>query len=267
MKAPFAAHTRPNPPATGHAVSRVLVDAHFRRAGYYLVRSAVPPELCATLRQKLGTELESGHDVRYDDQLRPYRVDFLVDRVPEVWNALRSELVLDVVRILLGPNVDVVLNRHNHGTINQRGYSGVRFHRDVKSWSRNLLTAVIFLDDVTEANGATRLVPTSHYLPSVEQPFHGGTWMDEVDEYAFLEDQALAVTGPVGSVLLFDATLFHATGVNSTNEERPILTLGLHASDELSVSNYGDNHQQLCGTRAHHGNALAMAGKGAGVHD
>jgi ectoine hydroxylase-related dioxygenase (phytanoyl-CoA dioxygenase family) len=61
------------------------------------------------------------------------------------------------------------------------------------------------LTDFTEANGATRLVPTSHLRPS---PEYGGDYPTIPAEMA------------KGSVLIWDGALWHGGGANRTDKRR-----------------------------------------------
>jgi ectoine hydroxylase-related dioxygenase (phytanoyl-CoA dioxygenase family) len=61
------------------------------------------------------------------------------------------------------------------------------------------------LSDFTEANGATRLVPGSHLKPN---PQYGGAYETHAAEM------------PKGSVLIWDGSLWHGGGANSTGERR-----------------------------------------------
>lgn len=76
--------------------------------------------------------------------------------------------------------------------------------------------AVIMLDDFTEANGATQLVPGSHR----HMMFLNG--LDDGGE-------PVLVTGSVGDVLLFDAAIFHGGTRNRTESTRHAL-LGCYCS-------------------------------------
>ena len=84
------------------------------------------------------------------------------------------------------------------------------FHRD---FPRHLhgyvasLNVMLVLDDFTELNGGTLVVPGTHQRP--EQP---------AAEY--LEAAAVAVECPAGSMILFDSTLWHAAGPNRSQRDR-----------------------------------------------
>jgi ectoine hydroxylase-related dioxygenase (phytanoyl-CoA dioxygenase family) len=73
-------------------------------------------------------------------------------------------------------------------------------------WTPTALVANIawMLDDFTEDNGGTRLVPGSHLVR-------------ERGDYAL--EQTIAAEGPAGSALIFDGRLVHGTGANLTKDE------------------------------------------------
>ena len=75
------------------------------------------------------------------------------------------------------------------------------------------------LDDFSDANGGTRLVPSSHldaaatpsaYAP--EQPLNMPT-----------HENTVAAEGPAGSILCFDGRIWHGTGANRTDRARHAL--------------------------------------------
>ncbi len=69
------------------------------------------------------------------------------------------------------------------------------------------------LDDFTEQSGATRIVPQSHL---------SGEYAIDGKKY----DNELLVTAPRGSVLIFDASLWHGSSYKHNDDERWALTLG-----------------------------------------
>jgi phytanoyl-CoA hydroxylase len=139
---------------------------------------------------------------------------------------------------LLGPNVVLVTNRHNHATLNNYlGTPAEGMHRDILQPTRSIITAAIYLQDSNLGNGATRIIPGSHNLPyvGVPQANGGGTWISEHEEYAGLEDQALPVPMDEGSVLLFNGSLFHGVGYNPSGQTRISMTFGFRSVDELDA--------------------------------
>jgi ectoine hydroxylase-related dioxygenase (phytanoyl-CoA dioxygenase family) len=71
------------------------------------------------------------------------------------------------------------------------------------------LNMVFFLDDFTEANGGTRVLPRSHLAANRIAP-----------DNVFTQDGTVAAEGPAGSAFLFDSRLWHGTGPNRTDAER-----------------------------------------------
>jgi hypothetical protein len=71
------------------------------------------------------------------------------------------------------------------------------------------LNIVLFLDEFTAANGATRVLPCSHLPDNRIAPDH-----------VFTQDGAVAAEGPAGSALIFDSRLWHGTGPNRTDGKR-----------------------------------------------
>lgn len=90
-----------------------------------------------------------------------------------------------------------------------------RMHRDLRSHSggyRLLINMLVMLDDFTLDNGATYVLSGSHRVAQVPE------------ERVFFE-RADRLTGPAGSIALFDANLWHAAGPNHTGVARAALTL------------------------------------------
>lgn len=114
-------------------------------------------------------------------------------------------------------NGKLVLN--SFGAFNNRSSTDANtrrgIHRDVRSWSVDFLLmvqAVVMLDEFTVENGATLLLPGSQHSPDFpgEEAFDAG---------------CLHAVAPEGSIMLFDSRMWHAAGVNLTDQPRRCLTL------------------------------------------
>jgi ectoine hydroxylase-related dioxygenase (phytanoyl-CoA dioxygenase family) len=84
------------------------------------------------------------------------------------------------------------------------------FHRDFPRYLGGYLASIntfLAIDEFTEANGATLLVPGSHQR--ADPPDH------EV-----MESVAVPATCPAGSIIVFDSTLWHAAGANHSGRDR-----------------------------------------------
>lgn len=76
------------------------------------------------------------------------------------------------------------------------------------------LAGLILLDDFTAKNGATWVLPKSHNIK------------DQPSEEYFYEN-AVQIIAPAGSVLYFNARLWHAGGENKTEEWRYAIAIGM----------------------------------------
>jgi hypothetical protein len=90
-----------------------------------------------------------------------------------------------------------------------------KVHRDVATYipGYNLrINMLVMLDDFTNENGATRILPGSHFYP--EQP-----------DDKFFDDNCITIRGKAGSIVLFNSYLWHKGGLNRTSNNRVALTL------------------------------------------
>jgi ectoine hydroxylase-related dioxygenase (phytanoyl-CoA dioxygenase family) len=78
--------------------------------------------------------------------------------------------------------------------------------------------------------------------------------MDEHSEFADMLDQAVPVPVPAGGALLFDGTLFHATGENTSANSRAAIVLGFRSCDELDALPDESRQVIVTGKRLYRGN-------------
>lgn len=231
----------------------------FDQAGYYVLRGVLGPDEVLELRAWI-TDLDlSRRASLLPNETASAKIYDLYRRNPETMQKLISnpKLVAALTR-LLGPNVVFVTNRHNQASVNtsQMTSTEARLHRDILQHSRGLLTAAVYLDRSTVENGATRIIPGSHRLANVgvTQPGGGGTWMDEHDVFAGLEDQAVPVPLEAGDVLLFNGMCFHSVGQNTTAGSRASIILGFRSADELDASPDEQRQVVVAGGHTYRGN-------------
>jgi phytanoyl-CoA hydroxylase len=165
---------------------------------------------------------------------------------------LTSPLVLDPLGSLLGPNIELVLNRHNHLTVSAAQTSSARLHRDVLQWSRPIVTVIAYLEKSDESSGCTHIIPTSHLLPFVGTPNNGGTWMDDHHVFAELMSQALPVPMEAGGILAFDGLAFHAAG-HEAEKTRLAVSGAFHSVDELKAMSDPDVSVLVAGEQLYRG--------------
>lgn len=168
------------------------IPVHFARCSAIQQRNGVGAGMAAVAHHVLG-----GHDslddfaaaLFLDDHLREYFAgEYILNSFGAVDNLPQTE------------------QRYEHGH---------RFHRDVRTWSgrfRLMVNMLVMVDDFTQANGATCIVPGSHLAearPSDDD----------------LARRGVQVTGTAGGVVLFDSNLWHSAMPNLTPSPRKALTL------------------------------------------
>lgn len=235
----------------------------FRDVGYYKLGGILEPVDISLLRNFVRAETTAKQQGRLIQESGSAAVKLygLYDRNPGLIHSLLTKpALLEPLQSLLGPSVVFVKNRHNHATVNnaEATKSEARLHRDILQPTRGLITAAVYLEDATVANGCTHVVPGSQNLPFVGVPQEngGGTWMDEHDEYAGLGEQALPVPMAAGSVLLFDGLAFHSVGQNRGDGTRASITLGFRAVDELDFTPDDTRQILVSGEQLYRGNDI-----------
>jgi ectoine hydroxylase-related dioxygenase (phytanoyl-CoA dioxygenase family) len=181
------------------------------RDGFCLIEDVLSPAEVAAARDRLvavaRAEAAAGDSGARAEGPRNQRVYALTHKGPEFIALLEHPVLWGLMTHLLGP--DFLLSSI---TANIAGPGGpaMSLHPDQgyipPPWPPYPLVANVMwmLDDFTEANGATRLVPGSH------RQAPGGP----VDQA--LARDAVAATGRAGSVLCFDGRVLHQTGANTT---------------------------------------------------
>lgn len=90
-----------------------------------------------------------------------------------------------------------------------------------------VVTVIWLLDDFTDKNGATRLVPGTHTRPMGPPK----DWRQPGRRHA----DELLVTAPAGSALVFSGHLWHSGTLNESRGSRRVLQLGLVAREQASM--------------------------------
>jgi phytanoyl-CoA hydroxylase len=198
------------------------------------------------LTQKEVASIKSELEKMFDNAEEPYkrnqegeivRLYSISERSDNAFGIAQHPEIISRLTGILGPNIVLVRNRHNHTCLNLKGKNpSDRFHRDVLQWSRPIVTVIIYLEDSNEANGATRVIPTSHYLPFSGEPDVGGTYLDENREYAGMAEQGVSVPVKSGGILIMNSSTLHCSGENKGDGSRLSLTFGYRSIDDLETA-------------------------------
>ena len=201
-----------------HGVSRQIqvendIDEHLEELlflGYTVVEKAASPEVVAAARDKLEA-LEAAQiaeaenlNTRMEDHRGIVRCPLVQDNVFLRLATLPAPM--EIARRCLGENFVLLLQS---GILNRPGKIKTNlFHRDLNHQhfvadavlSINFLVA---LDDFTEENGATRVLPATH----LSAPF---------PSTSFAKRHERAVCAPAGAAIIMNSMLYHRTGDNRT---------------------------------------------------
>jgi len=188
-------------------VSRVLADLD--RDGYAVVESLLSPDEAAGVRAGLREVLDRTPTGRNDFEGFSTRRIYALFAKTRAFDALAVHpLLLAVLDAVLGPSYQLSAPT---GIEIHPGEKPQFLHTDdaiyplPRPHPEVVLNSMWALDDFTEANGATRVVPGSH------------RWTDRqpVDP-----DETVTITMPAGSVLFIVGTLWHGGGANRTDRAR-----------------------------------------------
>ena len=200
----------------------------FRQNGYLKLRNSLTQDTVERLKTAIWKDINNEVEplVR-DSENRVVRISDLVDRDPIFLKTASCPMVLDPLECLMGPNIELIKNRHNHATLRLSSEKRSGLHRDIKQWSRTIFTVLFYLEATTVENGCTCLVPGSHHFPGINGNIGDDLWTQIISE------QAVPVPLPAGSVLIIDSMIMHRVGQNTTDSSRMSMTLGYHSVDEL----------------------------------
>lgn len=163
---------------------------------------------------------------------RVLRLSKVMERDPIFWTAACAPRLVAALTQLLEPNIDLVLNRHNHATLRPPGAAQLEWHRDVANWSRPIVTAIFYLEESTIESGCTYVVPGSQQMLAYHGTLSGHGRLDTLGR---LGQQAVPILAQAGDVLLMHGLVLHSAGANRSDRSRMSMTLGYHAADELGA--------------------------------
>ena len=166
------------------------------------------------------------------------RVNNPSDISPAFEAVMREAALVDMVAGLIGPDV-----KFHHCKINLKlpgSETEVGYHQDfayTPHTNRDIITALILLDDMTEENGCLTVVPGSHRGP-LHSLFAEGRFTGFVaaDVEAEAKRRAEPVLGPAGSVCLMHTRLLHGSAANSSAQSRGLYICVYTAADAFHLA-------------------------------
>ncbi|MEO0619282.1 MAG: phytanoyl-CoA dioxygenase family protein [Pseudomonadota bacterium] len=180
-------------------------------------------------------DVEPGHSAKHP-ALR--RVASPTEIASAYWDVVRNSRMTEMVADLIGPDV-----RFHHSKINSKlpgTATTVKWHQDFTfdpHSNDDVITALLFMDDVTEENGPLQVVPGTH-RGKLYSLWQNGTFTGAIDPDAseVLEAQSETVTGPAGSVCLMHGRLAHASAANSSQAPRTLFISVFAAADAIPLA-------------------------------
>ena len=101
----------------------------------------------------------------------------------------------------------------------------------------DLITALLYIDDVNLENGPLEVVPGSHKGPLYSH-WHNGVFTGSVDDEVtkkYAKDVVKCI-GKAGSVCLMHSSLLHGSAPNLSNKPRTLYIATYYAEDAIELS-------------------------------
>ena len=179
------------------------------------------------------------------------RLSKIIARDSVYLEAATQPIVLNALEAVLGPNIELLTNKHNHIMVRPGASAPVPWHRGEELYNRPLITVLIYIDESTAENGCVRLVPGSHQIPLSNPRRPKGAFRAHPLFY-----QSVPMPMPKGGVLIFNDALFHGADKNLTDAPRRSMTLAFQSHD-LHLARKADPEKIIVrGERAYEGHPV-----------
>ena len=153
-------------------------------------------------------------------------------------NIMRNAATVDFCAELIGPSI-----RFHHGKVNSKlpgTATQVKWHQDFPfepMSNDDMITALLFVDDVTLENGPLEVLPGTHKGP-IHSHWHKGVFTGSVDQGIIdaQNNKIVKCTGKAGSVCLMHARLLHGSAPNLSDSSRTLYITTYYAEDAIELS-------------------------------
>ncbi len=208
---------------------RQRAEQEIRENGFTIVPGVISEEELGRVRAAIDSTIakmrERGvatHTAIIDPNDSNIRLYNLPEWDPAFVDLLRNPTVQALVDINLGANH--ILSNFT-GNIALPGSKPMKIHADQalvipppwnSAWAMNIIWCI---DDVYEANGATRYVAGSHH------------WKNFEEVPADVAERSVAFEAPAGSVIAMDGRVWHTSGANVTADARRAMLFAYYGAD------------------------------------
>jgi len=219
-----------SPWLTAEDFSTALSNVHDR--GYAVIENVMSADELDAYREILNTHMThspTGRNVF--EGTRSHRLYALLAKSPLFANMIQHPLAMAFAEHFLGPtcllSACLSINLHPGESVQpwhtDDGHISVPQPHDVFG-----ISVFWAIDDTTEDNGATEILPFSHRWNSheIEGRLDNAHFAQREDLKGSVEENASAikVSMPAGSVMIMRSDVWHRGGSNRTNQDRMIVT-------------------------------------------
>jgi ectoine hydroxylase-related dioxygenase (phytanoyl-CoA dioxygenase family) len=253
-------HDYPPGSSTAEGIVRTLTEKQiqdFNASGYLLLEDAVSASQLAQLQRDMSawSEESRAHKTNYGETINQKprfdldpthspqhpalrRINAPIEVSAAHFAVATDSRMVDAVADLIGPNVKLHHTKTNSKQPNT--VTPVKYHQDfpfTPHSNDDVVTALLFLDDIDESNGALEVIPGSHRGPiySIWSDGQFNGFIDEAIEQQ-LQPQAKALSGPAGSVCLMHTRLMHGSAPNASDRPRTLFICVYAADDAIPLS-------------------------------
>ena len=212
---------------------------YFKTNGFYRVRDTLPENLIDRLNDITDVQIErmdepivwENKESRTPETVR--RLSKVLHRDPAYLEAASHPIILNALEGVLGPDIEILTNKHNHIMVRPGQSYPVPWHSGEHPYAYSLITSLIYLEESTTQNGCIRIVPGSH-----NRPFFNDRRPQKQREDFYSTDhywRSVPIPMPRGGVLLFYDCCFHGSDTNFSSGSRRSLTVAYRAHDAHDV--------------------------------
>ncbi len=234
---------------------------YFRHNGFHRLAECLDVDLLRRLNEETSAQVAAMQEpIVWEEDLpkgRPEcvrRLSKVLHRAEVFLEVALHHAILDALEGILGPNIELITNKHNHLMVRPGGSGPVYWHAGEEPWDPTLITALVYLEESTLDNGCIRLVPGSHQRP-FPWPRRPGKDFHQSPLYS----RSVPIPMPAGGVLLFNDCCFHGAESNRTQGSRRSMTLGYRAHDAHDVLKDDPEKILVRGERIYTGHPRASA--------
>ncbi len=222
----------------------------YNQQGYLVVENRVPKAIMDDVRAEIERFKElargmSASDEKIDledshtpDDPRIRRVKLPNTQSKVIDDLMRSDHILAPVRDLIGPNLRLQTSKLN---MKSAGFgAAVEWHQDWAFYPHtndDVLAVGLMIDDMIQENGPLMVYPGTH-KGSVYNHHHNGYFAGAIDLGASGLDMkdAVALTGPAGSISIHHARTVHGSALNTSQRDRRIIFFEMMAADAFPIA-------------------------------